>query len=329
MDLTQHPMRAEERPRIIVRPMYRLGLAFATALEFGRPSLRMRGPGRAGKSTAEELLRELRAWRPFPLGFLYTIAGKSDRPTEAKLYRDLALGLKLRQAKNASGNEALSRIANAIEEEAGRAGASTVVFTIDHAEHLTLEDYEGLARLQTMFARGTRLFFLFICQTDAGPDSCDAMEHTLPPHIRGRFFVDKYEHTGLLWSIHPAETEEVDACDVALACRVYDRDLRWPAPDGPTFTEAWAPGAFRDGWRIESQVDDIKRVADLMCAGASLAIVPDWLMVSFEPFIYCCLVRIAGANPDFCKLTDKDIERALTAAAFIPFEQARQKAKTS
>lgn len=329
MDLTRHPMRREERPRIIVRPMHRLGQAFATALEFGRPSLRMRGPGRAGKSTAEELLRELRAWRPFPLGFLYTIAGKSDRPTEAKLYRDLALGLKLRQSKNASGNEALSRIANAVEEEAGRACASTVVLTIDHAEHLTLDDYEGLARLQTMFARGTRLFFLFIVQSDASPEGCDALEHTLPPHIRGRFFVDKYEHTGLLWSIHPDELNEVDACDVALACREYDNHLRWPVKDGPTFVEAWAPGAYRDGWRLESQVDDIKRVADLMSAGANLAVMPDWLMVSFEPFVYCCLVRIAAGKPSFRKLKDEDIQRALTAAAFVAFEQGRQRAKTS
>lgn len=328
MDLSLHPMRAERRPRIFVRPMSRGQLALATTLEFGRPSLRMRGPGRAGKSTAEEMIRQSRDWRPFPLGFLYTIAGKNDRSSESKLYRDIAMGMRLR-GKNSSANDALLRIANAVEEEAGRAGASTVVLSIDNAENLTLEDYDSLTRLQTMFARETRLFFLFICQNDARPDSCDAMEDTLPPHIRGRFFIDKYEHTGLLWSMLKNERDEIDACDVALAFREYDKNLRWPTPKGPTFTEAFAQTAYRDGWRLEQQLDDIKRVADSMLAAANLAVMPDWLMVSFEPFVYCCLVRIAGQNPAFEKLTDPDIERALIAAAFVQCEQARQKAKAA
>lgn len=327
MDLTRHPMRSEERPRIIVQPMHRFALAFATALEFGRPSLRLRGPGRAGKSTAEELLRQLRDWRPFPLGFLYTIAGKPDRPTEAYLFRNLALGMGLRQSKNASASDALLRIANAIEEEAARSNASTVVFTIDNAENLTLDDYDFLARLQTMFARGLRLFFLLILQIDATPEGCDALEAIAPPHIRGRFFLDKYYHTGLLWSIPEAEAEELDACDVALGFRAYDQ-RRWPEPNGPTYTEAFAPKAYGLGWRLEQQVDDIKKEADALCVIHNLTIMPDWLMVSFEPFVYCCLVRIAGQDPSFERLSKKDIQRALIAAAFIPSEQARQRVKS-
>lgn len=324
MDIMCHPMRREERPLIIVQPMHRMALALATALEFGRPSLRLRGPGRAGKSCAELVLRQLLGWRPFPLGFLYTIAGKPDRPTEANLFRNLALGLKLRHSKNASAGDALSQIANAVEEEAGRSGASTVVLTIDNAENLTLEDYNCLARLQTMFARGLRLFFLFICQSDARPEGCDSLEMMAPPHIRARFFLDKYDHTGLLWSIPESERQELDASDVALGMRSYDC-LRWPDPDGPTFTEAFAPQAYRNGWRLEQQLDDIKKEVEAMCAGANLMFMPDWLMVSFEPFVYCCLVRIAGQNPEFARLSQENIRKALVAAAFIQCEQTRQR----
>lgn len=323
MDISRHPMRGQNRPHVVTRPMIRFALALALVLEFGRPSLRLRGPGRAGKSTAEEMIRRMRAWRPFPLGFLYTIAGKPDRPTESCLFRSLAFGMKLKGSKTSSAEDALGRIANAIEEEAARAGASTVVYTIDNAENLTLVDYEYLARLQTMFCRDLRVFFLFILQSDATPEGCDSLEANAPPHIRGRFFLDKHFHTGLLWSIPEDETEELDACDVALALRAYDQ-MRWPEPKGPTFTEAFAPRAYARGWRLEKHTDDIKAGVARTCAANNLELMPDWLMVSFEPFVYCCLVRIAGQNPDFDELTPADIDLALTASAFVASEKARQ-----
>lgn len=323
MDLSRHPMRGQNRPHVVTQPMYRFALALALVLEFGRPSLRLRGPGRAGKSTAEEMLRRMRDWRPFPLGFVYTIAGKPDRPTEASLFRSLAFGMKLKGSKTSSAEDALGRIANAIEEEAARAGASTVVYTIDNAENLTLADYGYLARLQTMFCRETRVFFLFILQSDATPEGCDSLEATAPPHLRGRFFLDRHFHTGLLWSIPEGESEEVDACDVALALRAYDV-MRWPEPNGPTFTEAFAPKAYAAGWRLEQHSDDIKAGIARMCAAHNLAVMPDWLMVSFEPFVYCCLVRVAGQNPEFSGLKASDIDFALTASAFVASEKARQ-----
>lgn len=326
MDLRDHPLRREKRPVILVRPNYRLGLSLSTALEFGRPSLRARGPARAGKSTADELLAGLRGWRPFPVGFLRTIAGNPERHTEATLFRDLAIGMKLRQPKNSTGGDALMRIARAVEEEAGRSNASTVILSIDNAELLLLEDYNHLVRLHTMFARDIRLFFLFLCQTDARPESCESLESVAPPHIRGRFFVDRHDITGLLWSIPEDETEEQDANDVALAMRVYD-ELREPEQGGPTYTEAFAPKAYADGWRLEQIVDDVRREIEIMCAAENLAVMPDWLMASFEPFVYYVLVRVAGENPDFTELTADDIRTGLRAAAYIPFEKARQGVK--
>lgn len=324
MDLRDHPMRREHRPNILIRPNYRLALAVATALEFGRPSLREIGHARTGKSTANELLAELRGWRPFNIGFLRTIAGNPDRHTESALFRDLALGLKLRQPKSSTGTEALLRMANAIEEEAGRANASTVILSIDNAELLQIEDYNHLVRLHTMFAGELRLFFLFICQIDARPEGSEALAALAPPHIKGRFFVDRHYVTGLLWSIPELEQTEQDANDVALAMRVYDRDLRWPEDDGPTYTEAFAPKAYAEGWRLEQQVDDIRREIEAMCATDNLIFMPDWLMASFEPFVYYVLVRVAGSDSNFSKLSKDHIKAGLRASAFIEFERARQ-----
>lgn len=327
MDLRDHPMRREHRPNILIRPNYRLALALATALEFGRPSLRAIGHARTGKSTADELLAELRGWRPFNIGFLRTIAGNPERHTESALFRDLALGLKLRQPKSSTGTDALLRIARSVEEEASRANASTVILSIDNAELLQLEDYNHLVRLHTMFAGQLRLFFLFICQTDARPEGSEALEALAPPHIKGRFFVDRHNVTGLLWSVTESELTEQDANDVALALRVYDREHRWPEDDGPFYTEAFAPNAYAEGWRLEQQLDDIRHEIETMCAAENLVFMPDWLMASFEPFVYYVLVRVAGSDPNFSRLSRDQIRAGLRASAFIEFERARQGAR--
>lgn len=324
MNLHDHPLRREHRPNILIRPGDRLALALATALEFGRPSLRAIGHARAGKSTADELLADLRGWRPFNVGFLRTIAGNPERHTESALFRDIALGLKLRQPKNSTGTDALLRIARAIEEEAGRANASTVILSIDNAELLQLEDYNHLVRLHTMFAKDLRLFFLFICQTDARPEGCEMLEALAPPHIRGRFFLDRHHVTGLLWAIPEQDKAEQDTNDVALALRVYDRELRWPEDSGPFYTEAFAPKAYAEGWRLEQQLDDIRHEIEVLCAAENLLFMPDWLMASFEPFIYYILVRVAGSDPNFSKLSRDHVRDGLRASAFIEFEKARQ-----
>lgn len=296
----------------------------AIALEFGRPSLRGVSVARAGKSTADYSLSLDDSWRPFNVGFLRTICGNPDRHTEATLFRDLAFGLKLRNPRHSTGTDALMRIARAIEEEAGRTNASTVILSIDNAELLVLDDYNHLARLAAMFARDLRLFFLLICQSDASPEGSESLEKTAPPHIRGRFFVDRHDFTGLLWSIPEDERDEQDANDVALALREYDSNMRWPMPDGPTFTEAFAPRAYAAGWRLEHHLEDIKGEIKALCTAHNLAFSKDWLMASFESFVYYALVRVAGMDPNFTSLTKKQIRAGLYVSAYAKFEAARQ-----
>lgn len=322
--LPDHPLRQQTRPIIPIQPQRRLGNNVALALQFGRPSLRVTSVARAGKSTADYKLSLDSTWRPFNVGFLRTICGNPDRHTEATLFRDLAVGLKLRSPKYSTGTDALLRIARAIEEEAGRTDSSTVILSIDNSELLVLEDYNHLARLAAMFARDLRLFFLLVCQTDASPEGSESLEYVAPPHIRGRFFVDRHDFTGLLWSIPTEDAAEQDANDVALALREYDRNLRWPCPDSPTFTEAFAPQAYAAGWRLEQQLDDIHEEIKGLCAARNLAFTRDWLMASFESFVYYALVRVAGTDPSFSGLTKEHIQAGLKASAYATFEAARQ-----
>lgn len=187
MDLTDHPLYSRNRPLIITRPVERCGLDFSNTLLVGRSSFRLEGNGRAGKSKTTLLLQRTYKWRPFNLGFLRTIAGDPDRHTEAYIFRDIVMGIGQRHSKNASPHDSLERLSRAIYEEAGRANASEVILAIDNSELLVLQDYKHLCKLQDMFSEETKLFFLFISQTDAELHGSDSVEAIAPPHVNGLF----------------------------------------------------------------------------------------------------------------------------------------------
>lgn len=327
MDLTRHPLYARDRPLIVTRPLERFALALSNTLLIGRPSFRLEGDGRAGKSKAGLLLQRTHKWRPFNLGFLHTIAGNPDRHTESYIFRDVVMGIGLRHSKNASAQDSLDRLSRAIEEEAGHASADGVILVVDNSEHLVLQDYKHLCKLQDMYAQEIKLFFLFISQTDAELHGADAVEAIAPPHVNGRFFVDRHPFTGLLWTIPDEERTKYDACDVALAFREYDEILRWPEPDGPTCTHAFARKAYENGYRLEHDIDKIKAGIETLCAREGLAVPKDWLMQSFEPFVFIVLTQIAGKDPQFAGLTSEQIQDALKASAFAWYEHFRQRVR--
>jgi len=327
MDIANHPLYGRKRPLIVTRPLERVALALSNTLLVGRPSLRLEGDGRAGKSKAGLLLRRMHKWRPFNLGFLRTIAGNPERHTEAYLLRDIVTGIGLRHSKNASTHDSLERLSRAIEEEAGHANATEVVLVVDNSEHFVLQDYKNLCKLQDMFAEEIKLFFLFISQTDAelhGPDSVEAIA---PPHVNGRFFVDRHPFTGLLWTIPEKERNKQDANDVALAFREYDQYLRWPESDGPTYTAAFAERAYKGGYRLEQDADRIKGEIATLCAREGLAEPRDWLMQTFEPFVFIVLTQIAGKDTEFSGLTSEQIQYALKASAYVWYEHFRQRVR--
>ncbi|WP_342630342.1 ATP-binding protein, partial [Stenotrophomonas maltophilia] len=141
---------------------------FATCLEYGRPSLRIIGDGRCGKSTATRILETTTSWRPFPIGFLRMVVGKPTTPSEGNFFREVILGLGMRATTVASPQDLLLRIIRAIEQEAARASADVVVIAIDTAEQLTLKDYAHLAKLQNHFlGSSVQPFFLFIHQSNS------------------------------------------------------------------------------------------------------------------------------------------------------------------
>lgn len=321
-----HPMTLRDRPSIQTAPTVRLAFALATCLEFGRPSLRIIGDGRAGKSTAAWYLTNTFSWRPFPVAFMKMVVGRPNVASEANFFREIALGMGMKVPNVTSTQNLIFRIMRAIEQEAARANAQVVVLTVDTADQLTLKDYEHLAKLQNHFlGNPVQPFFLFIHQRDADMDGSEHLGRLAPPHLYGRFFVDSHEFTGLLWSV-PEYAGDQDACDVALALREFDENMRWPDESGPSYTEHFAPYAYSTGWRLESQYEAIKARVDNLNAVHGFRPSVDWLMASFNGFVYHLLTKIASGRQDFTGLTDAHIDEALRCSAYSGFESARHRA---
>lgn len=320
-----HPMHLRDRPSIQTLPTLRLAYALELCLVFGRPSLRVIGDGRAGKSTASWYLANTLSWRPFPLAFMKMVIGRPNAPTEANFFREVALGMGMKVPNVTTTQNLIFRIMRAIEQEAARANANTVVLAIDTADQLTMNDYEHLAKLQNHFlGNPVQPFFLLIHQRDAQTEGSEDLGKVAPPHLYGRFFVDSHEFTGLLWSI-PKDSGDQDASDVALALREFDQNMRWPDQSGPSYTEHFAPYAYSTGWRLESQVDAIRaRVVNLNTT-RGLATSDDWLMASFNGFVFHLLTKIAAGRHDFTGLTDAHIDEALARSAYSGFESARHR----
>lgn len=327
MLLESHPLNQINRPMIITRPQERVAQRLGMVLLYGRPSFRLKGSGRAGKTTSATKLRQTLTWRPYNIGFLRMIAGDPNQHTESNIMREMALGIGLKGLGSSNSQDLLSRIIRAIEEEAGRAQADLVIFIIDSAQKLTLEDYEHISKLHDHFDAGLRLFFLFVCQDDYKAGGADELASLAPPHIHGRYFVDPYIFTGLLWEVPEEERPEQSACDVALALREYDQGLNWPDQDSPSATATFAPAAFANGWRLEHERDAIFGEIKLLCAKEQLAVPRDWLMATFEVFVYHVLVHVAGNNRDFAGLSKIDIQQGLQACAFAAYERARQRVR--
>ncbi|PZQ34097.1 MAG: hypothetical protein DI562_00410 [Stenotrophomonas acidaminiphila] len=327
MTIESHPLNQASRPLIITGPQERVAERLGMVLVYGRPSFRLKGPGRAGKTTSVNTLKKMFKWRPFNIGFLRMIAGSPNQHTESNIMREMALGIGLKGLGSSNSQDLLTRIIRAIEEEAGRAQADLVIFIIDSAQKLTLEDYEHIAKLHDHFDAGLRLFFLFVCQDDYKPGGADELASLAPPHIYGRYFVDPYIFTGLLWDVPEDERAEKSACDVALALREYDEGLNWPDQNSPSATATFAPAAFANGWRLEHERDAILGEIKLLCAREQLAVPRDWLMATFEVFVYHVLVHVAGRNHDFTGLSKKDIQEGLQACAFTAYERARQRVR--
>ena len=99
--------------------------------------------------------------------------------------------------------------------------------------------------------------------------------------------------------------------------------MRWPASDGPTFTQFFAPKAYANGWRLGTQIKLYRKVIEEMRAERQLAPLANWPMKTFEAFVYYALVRVAGEDPSFLQFTEAQVRVLVQRSGYIELELSR------
>lgn len=315
-----HPLLRYKRPLIFTRPGERLAGATRATIEMGCDALWIEGNGRVGKTFGARQLVQTDAWRPFPMymtEFTYT---KPTKPTEGYFMTSLLTQMGQMVAASASSNVLLTRVVRTLNEQRVKRRADMIGLVFNEANRFTSEEYEHVMSIGNEFEKTTRVFYLFINQSDAGRLGRGDTDARPPRHIFGRYFINSHHYTGLLWDVPVADQPYQKMSDVALAFLEYDKELIWPEGSGISFTQHYAPKAWANGWRLGSQIDRIRKVMDEVRAEVGLPPAVTWPMLTFEKFVYMVLVRIAMEDEDFLELSEAQVREVLFRVGYLEIE---------
>ncbi|MGV8950180.1 MAG: hypothetical protein ACOH2M_03680 [Cypionkella sp.] len=316
----RHPMLRFKRPMILTRPGERLAGATRISIEMGCDALWLEGNGRVGKTFGARQLIQTDAWRPFSLYMSEFTYSKPTKPGESYFNVSMLLQMGQTVAASAASNTSLMRVVRMLNEQRVKRGAEMIVIVYNEANRFTAEEYEHVMSLGNEFEKSTRVFFIFINQSDSGRLGRGNTDHRPPRHIFGRYFINSHHYTGLLWDIPDADKPYQLLSDVALAFREYDEEMIYPEGSGISYTRFFAPKAWDDGWRLGKQLDLIREVMDEIRAEVGLGPATSWPMQSFERFIYGLLVHVAMENDDFHELTRPHVRDTLRHAGYLEIE---------
>lgn len=315
-----HPLLRYKRPLILTRPGERLASATRASIEMGCDALWIEGHGRVGKTFGARQLVQTDPWRPFPMymtEFTYT---KPTKPTEGYFMTSLLTQMGQNVAASASSNMLLTRVVRTLNEQRVKRSADMIGLVFNEANRFTSEEYEHAMSIGNEFEKTTRVFYLFINQSDAGRLGRGDTDARPPRHIFGRYFINSHHYTGLLWDVPAADRPYQTMSDVALAFLEYDKELTWPEGSGTSFTQHCAPKAWANGWRLGSQIDLIRKIMNEIRAEAGLGPATTWPMLTFEKFVYMVLVRIAMEDENFVALTEAQVREVLFRVGYLEIE---------
>lgn len=315
-----HPLLRYKRPLILTRPGERLAGATRASIEMGCDALWIEGHGRVGKTFGGRQLIQTDAWRPFSMYMTEFTYSKPQKPTEGYFMTSLLTQMGQSVAASASSNMLLARVVRTLNEQRVKRGADMIGLVFNEANRFTSEEYEHAMSIGNEFEKTTRVFYLFINQSDAGRLGRGDTDARPPRHIFGRYFINSHLYTGLLWDVPSADRPHQTMSDVALAFLEYDKELTWPEGSGTTFTQHCAPKAWANGWRLGMQIDMIRQVTNEVRSEAGLPPAISWPMLTFEKFVYTVLVRIAMEDSNFLELTEAQVREVLFRVGYLEIE---------
>src|SRR3546814_12560618 len=111
----------------------------------------------------------------------------------------------------------------------------------NEANRFSSDEYEHAMSIGNEFEKTTRVFYLFINQSDAGQLGRGDTDVRPPRHIFGRYFINSHRYTGLLWDVPKADRPHQAMSDVALAFLESAEALTWPECSVITFPKPCTP----------------------------------------------------------------------------------------
>lgn len=212
----------------------------------GRSGANFMGMPRVGKTWALEQIEGTlvdRMNRPVPT--LFVTMPSMTNPSIKQVHFTLCADLDLKPSASAKEKPLLISLAMAIGEKAKKTNSKSVVLLVDEIQNLAPEQFEALSDLFNQVAL-LKVKLILITMGNAcekGKKLLKALKHKNYKHIRGRFFVDSYEFSGI------RSVEELKACLAS-----YDNS---PHERGKSVLQLAVPEAYLSGWRLEAKADEI------------------------------------------------------------------------
>lgn len=200
------------------------------------------GPPRVGKSTAIEYVMRMRE-EVFGYNIpAFKVEWKRGRLTEAAFYERLLVACDhALPTVRARAADLEKRLIEYLASSVTPSGTSCLVWFIDEAHFLTVDDFGWLMNIQNALARRKIRMYTFLVGEPRLRDTRETFIVSGDGQIIGRFMWSHYEFLHL-------ESAE----DLAFVLKGYDT-YRPPANSSTSLTEAHVPKAWRGGWRLTDQ----------------------------------------------------------------------------
>lgn len=266
------------------------------------------GHSRAGKSKALELIApDIRDRQGQSIPYRKIYIGDRNANTVKFVWRAMCRSSRIPIKRNAVTDDYVDQYTTSILEEMQEKEAKQLVLLVDEAQRLQAPQFNAFAELYDMLEmEGKHLTTIFFGNIDECATLFESFSCPDFNHVRGRFGVRLYKFTGV---------SDHKSCKACLSA--YD-NTRFPASNGPTYTEICLPKRYKSGWRLASLSQEVwAAYSEKVRIGKH---VPTWPMAYFVATINVLLLdylpRFDVLDND---LVCESIEQSLQASNVLEF----------
>jgi hypothetical protein len=239
LDVTDiHPMLRPRGYQVPSLPVQEFGAALESVLQTAELGMACTAPTRFGKTSMLDCLERKMTTDRTAVVMRSMMVTHRERNASAKFWR------RLRGDESAMGDDHVQwpfkALLNHARNECDKLGTSTVIFAIDEAQNLSVEELDLLKLLsESLIQLGLRPFILLV-----GQDELDILANWLRESHRQdlvqRFMLRTHRFRGM------READLRHFLD-------YVDEQKWPLESGTSFPAHFIPKLVKAGWQLASQ----------------------------------------------------------------------------